>query len=204
MRAEQFGQREASALRLQVPQRDVEGADRLRRQAASAHRSAGPRELVPEPGDVARVFTDQRRSDLFGVRELSRTTGAFRVAESQTLVTVSGLDLREQNRDLGHRLLAAGQHLGVADRRGERQVAGRHANPCDAVLSGETRFRHVSGYVLKSVSGPSKVASDRISSRESRTALRPNRHAHRGRAANRADALFRPRPCQVRRRDPAS
>ena len=64
VRAQQLGQRQAGAPRLQVVQRHVEGADGLRRQAAAAHRGAGPAQLVPQPGDVARVFADQRRRDL--------------------------------------------------------------------------------------------------------------------------------------------
>ena len=63
--------------------------------------------------------------------------------EAQALVPLLGLDLREQHRDLGHRLLAPGQHLGVADGRGQRQVAGRNAQPGDAIAcSGGGSRRH--------------------------------------------------------------
>ena len=86
--AEQLGQRQPGALGLQVVQGHVEGADRLRRHAAAADRRARPAQLVPELGDVARVFADQRRRDLLGVRELAGAAGALRVAEAQAFMAV--------------------------------------------------------------------------------------------------------------------
>jgi hypothetical protein len=60
--AEQLGQRQAGALCLQVVERDVEGADRLCRQAAAADRCASPAQLVPQLRDVARILAEQRRA----------------------------------------------------------------------------------------------------------------------------------------------
>src|SRR5207247_10701896 len=88
MRAQQLGQRQAGALGLQVPQRDVEGGDRLRREAAAADRRAGPAELVPQARDVVRVFADQVRRDLLRVHELPRAAGALRVREADAAVTL--------------------------------------------------------------------------------------------------------------------
>ena len=51
----------------------------------------------------------------------------------EALLATRGLHLGEQHRDLGHRLLPPGQHLGVADRRGERQGARRKADVGDAI-----------------------------------------------------------------------
>jgi len=67
--------------------------------------------------------------------KLPRPAGALGVAEAQAGVAIGRLHLGEQHRDLGHRLLPAGQHLGVADRRGQRQGARRDAQPGDAVGS---------------------------------------------------------------------
>jgi hypothetical protein len=49
VRAQQLGQRQPG---LEVPQRDVEGGDRLHRQAAAADRGARPHQLVPVLADV--------------------------------------------------------------------------------------------------------------------------------------------------------
>ncbi len=117
--AEQLGQREAGALCLQVPERHVDGADGLRGQPAASHRGAGPAELVPEPGDVAGVLAQQGRGDLARVGVLARAAGPLRIAEAEPGVAIGGADFGEQDGHLGHRLLPAGQHLGVADRGGE-------------------------------------------------------------------------------------
>jgi hypothetical protein len=75
--AEQLGERQAGAPGLQVVEGDVEGTDRLRRQAAAADRGAGPAELVPQLGDVARVLAEQRRRDLLRMRELAGPPARF-------------------------------------------------------------------------------------------------------------------------------
>ncbi|MNL14652.1 hypothetical protein D3C87_1356030 [compost metagenome] len=131
--AQQLGQREPGALRLQVPERYVDGADGLRGQPAASYRGAGPAELVPEPGDVAGVLAQQGRGDLAGVGVLAGAAGPLGIAEAEPGVAVGGADLGEQDGHLGHRLLPAGQHLGVADRGGERQIAGGKANPGDRI-----------------------------------------------------------------------
>ena len=59
VRAEELGQREAGALGLQVPQRDVERGDGLGGDAAATDRGAGPEQLGPEPADVVRVLAEQ-------------------------------------------------------------------------------------------------------------------------------------------------
>ena len=76
---------------------------------------------------------DERRRDLLRMRELAGTAGALGVAEAHTFCAILRLDLDEQDGDFGHRLLAAGQHLGVADRVGQRQRAGRHPDPGDRI-----------------------------------------------------------------------
>ncbi len=143
LRAEQLGQRQARAARLQVPQRDVEGADRLRRHAAAPDRGAGPAQLVPQPRDIAGVFAEQRRRQLAGVGVLAGTAGALRIAEAHSLAAVRRRDFGEQDRDLGHRLLAARQHLGVADRGGQRQIATGQTDPGDAVGGGGHKLSFV-------------------------------------------------------------
>ncbi len=83
---------------------------------------SGPGELVPGLRDIARILAEKSRCDLTGMGELPRPPGSLGIADPEAAMTVAGLDLAEQDRDLGHRLLAAGQHLGVADRRLERQI----------------------------------------------------------------------------------
>jgi hypothetical protein len=134
--AQQLGHRQAGAPGLEVPQRDVEGGDRLRRQAAAADAGAGPDELVPQSRDVVRVFAEQVRCDLLGMHELPRPAGALAVREADAAVAFPGLHFGEQEGDLGQRLLPAGQHLGVADRRGQRQEHQRQPDPLDAVGAG--------------------------------------------------------------------
>ena len=141
VRAQQLGQRQLGAARLAVPQRDVERGDGLGGQAAAADRGAGPDQLVPDPGDVVRVFAEQGRRDLAGVGIQARTAGTFAVAEAAARLAFAGLDLGEQQRDLGQRLLPAGQHLGVGDRRGQRQQHQRQADPGNAILAGHGGLR---------------------------------------------------------------
>ena len=75
MRAEQLCERQLGPLGLQVPQRDIEGAEGLRGHAAAPDRSAGPAQLVPQAGDVVGVFADQRRRDFARMREQARPAG---------------------------------------------------------------------------------------------------------------------------------
>ena len=118
---------------LEVPQRDVERRDRLRRQAAAPHRRAGPEQLGPQPLDVVRILADQLGRDLVRVRVHARAAGPLRVAEADPFVAVAGRDLGEQERDFGERLLPTGQHLGVAYRRGERQHHVRERDGGDPI-----------------------------------------------------------------------
>jgi hypothetical protein len=67
------------------------------------------------------------------VREEAGAAGALAVAEADTGVTLLRLHLGEQEGDLGQRLLPAREHLGVADRRLQRQDDERQLNPFDAI-----------------------------------------------------------------------
>ena len=136
MRTQQLGQRQARTLGLQVPQRHIKRTNGLRRQATAPHRGTGPAQLVPQLGDVAGVFADQHRGDLARMRKLPRPACALGIAEPQALVALRSLHLHKQHGDFGHGLLAARQHLGIADGLGQRQVARRHAQPGDAVARG--------------------------------------------------------------------
>eukprot|EP01022_Parablepharisma_sp_SALTPOND_P000588 TRINITY_DN1031_c0_g2_i1.p1 TRINITY_DN1031_c0_g2~~TRINITY_DN1031_c0_g2_i1.p1 ORF type:complete len:1767 (+),score=728.11 TRINITY_DN1031_c0_g2_i1:17998-23298(+) len=136
MRSQQLGQRQPGALGLHVPQGDVEGADGLGRQAAATHRGAGPAQLVPDLADVIGVFTEEGRGDLAGMGKLPGAAGALGIAEAQALVAVGGFDLDEEHGDLGHRLLAPGEDLGVADGIGQRQVGRGNPDPGDLVAAG--------------------------------------------------------------------
>ena len=97
VRAEQLGQRQAGALGLEVPQRDVERGDGLGGHAAAADRGAGPDQLGPELADVVGVLADQHVGDLLGVRELGRAAGALGVAEADALVAVLGATSANRN-----------------------------------------------------------------------------------------------------------
>ncbi|MCY1526059.1 hypothetical protein D9M68_610620 [compost metagenome] len=134
--AEQACQGQAGAARLEVPQGDVEGADGLGRQTAAPHRGAGPAQFVPQLGDIAGVLADQVRRHLQSMGELPGTAGALGIAEPQAPMTIAGFDLGDQDGDLGHRLLPAGEHLGIADRIGQRQCHRAQAQPGDAVVVG--------------------------------------------------------------------
>ena len=59
MRAEQLGQRQTGPLRLQIPQRDVDRRDRLRRHAGPPDRRARPEQLVVHLRDVRRILADK-------------------------------------------------------------------------------------------------------------------------------------------------
>ena len=48
-------------------------------------------------------------------------------------MAIAGAHLGEDEGDLGQRLLAAGKHLGIADRRRQRQEAKRQLDPFDPV-----------------------------------------------------------------------
>ena len=121
VRTKQFGHRQAGALGLEVPQRDVDGGDGLGGHPAAPDGGAGPDEFGPDLGDIAGILTDENGGDLLGVGELGGAAGALGVAEADPFVAAFGADLGEEEHHLGHRLLAAGQHFGVADRIRQRQ-----------------------------------------------------------------------------------
>ena len=56
--------------------------------------------------------------------------------KAQALMALLGPQFDEQHRDLGPGLLAPGQHLGVADGVGQRQVTRGDTHPGDAVGAG--------------------------------------------------------------------
>ncbi|MNH33396.1 hypothetical protein D3C79_939080 [compost metagenome] len=68
--------------------------------------------------------------------ELARATGALGVAEAQAFVAVFGFDLGEQDGDLGHRFLPAGEDFGIADRVGQGQEDRGHFDVGNAVVVG--------------------------------------------------------------------
>ena len=136
LRAQQLGQRQARAARLDVVERHIKGRDGLHGQPAAAHGGAGPAHARPQPRNVAGVLAQQGGRDFAGMGELAGAAGALGVAQAQAPVAVAGLDLGEQHGDLGHGLLAAREHLGIADGPGQGEVAGRQAYPLDAVLAG--------------------------------------------------------------------
>ena len=96
-------------------------------------------QLGPDLADVVGVLADQVRRDLLGVGVLAGAAGALGVAEPDALVALLGGDLGEQEGDLGHRLLPAGEHLGVADRGGQRQGDGGELHRPDPVDRGSAR-----------------------------------------------------------------
>jgi hypothetical protein len=100
---------------------------------AAAHRGAGPEELLIHPADVIGIFSKQAVGDLFRVSVLGWSAGPFGVAEADSTVAGLGGHLGEQQNDLGHRLLPSGEHLGVTDRRVERQRQGRQLDVADAI-----------------------------------------------------------------------
>jgi hypothetical protein len=56
-------------------------------------------------------------------------------------MAVTGFDLSDQDGDLGHRLLPAGEHLGIADRVGQWQGYRTQAQPGNAVIVGAWGWR---------------------------------------------------------------
>ena len=133
MGADQLGQRQPGALGLQVPQRDVDGRDRLDRDAGAAHGGAGPQQLDAQAVDVAGVLANEVARDLLGVRELGGAARALGVAEADAGDAVGGLQLAEEEVDLGHGLLPAGEDLGVGDLVLEREHDVRQRNARDPV-----------------------------------------------------------------------
>ena len=71
--AEQLADRLAGALPLDVPERDVEAADRVDRDAAAADVVDAAVHLVPEPLDVVRVLAEQELAQ--AVRDRVRAGG---------------------------------------------------------------------------------------------------------------------------------
>ena len=131
--ADQLGQRQPGALGLQVPQRDVDGRDRLDRNAGAADGGARPQQLDAQAVDVAGVLTDEVVGDLSGVRELGGTARALGIAEADAGAALDGLQLAEEEMDLGHGLLATGEDLGVGDLVLEREHDVRQRDARDPV-----------------------------------------------------------------------
>jgi hypothetical protein len=70
MSANQLGQRQLGAARLEVPQRDVECRDGLGGDARASYRRACPEQRLIDPVDVGGVLTDGDLGDLRQVRVL--------------------------------------------------------------------------------------------------------------------------------------
>ena len=104
-------------------------------------------ELDPQLADVTGVLADQDVGDLLGVGELAGAAGPLGVGEADPLMTVLGRDLDEEERDLGHRLLPSGEHLGVADRGGQRQRDAGELQMGDPVHCGGAVGRHVGSFL---------------------------------------------------------
>jgi len=136
VRADQLGQRQTGPLGLEVPQGHVERGDRLGGQPAPADRRPGPGELGDQLADVAGILADHHRRDLNGVRVLARPAGALGIGEADAVPARLGVDLGEQEHHLGHRHLPSGQHLGVADRHGQRQSERGQPDAPDPVEGG--------------------------------------------------------------------
>ena len=122
--AQELGQRQAGALGLEVVQCDVDGGESLGGDARAAHRGAGPEQLGVELADVVGVLADDAFGNFLGVGVLGGTAGALGVAEADAGVALLRGDLGEKEDDLRHGLLAAREHLGVADRDGQREACG--------------------------------------------------------------------------------
>ena len=73
-RAEQLADRLAERLPLDVPERDVDAADRVDRDSAAADEDDAAIHLVPEPLDVERILTDQQPAE--AVRDRVRARSA--------------------------------------------------------------------------------------------------------------------------------
>jgi hypothetical protein len=117
--AEQLGQRQAGAARLEVPQGDVERRDGLGGDAGPADRGARPEQRLVDLRDVGRILADGGLGDLLEMGVLRRPARSLGVAEPHALQALLRRDLDEQQDRVGQRLLPAGEHLGVADGRGE-------------------------------------------------------------------------------------
>ena len=131
--AQELGQRQPGALGLEVVEGDVDGGQGLRGHAGAAHGGAGPEQLGVDLADVVGVLADDALGDLLGVGVLGRAAGALGVAEADAAVALLGGDLGEQEDDLGHGLLPAGEDLRVADGDGERQRGGGQLDVPDGV-----------------------------------------------------------------------
>ena len=119
--ADELGQRKPGPSCLEVPQRDVQCGDRLGGHARSADRCACPQQRLVDAVDIGRVCPDRGVGHLGEVGELGPSARALRVAEAHALQALFRGDLGEQEHGLGQRLLPAGEHLGVADRVGQRE-----------------------------------------------------------------------------------
>ena len=134
--AQELGQRQAGALGLEVVERDVDGGEGLGGHAGAAHGGAGPEKLGVELADVVGVLADDAFGDFLGVGVLGGPAGALGVAEADSAVALLGGDFGEEEDDLGHGLLASGEHLRVADRNGERKPGGGKLYVADEINAG--------------------------------------------------------------------
>ena len=153
VRAEQLGQRQAGAAGLEVVERDVERGDGLGRDAGAADRGAGPHQRLVDLRDVVGVLADGDLHDLLEVGVLRLAAGALGVGEAHALEALLGGELDEEHHRLGERLLPAGEHLGVADRVGQRQDDVGQSEAADAVAGGGRSRRAGQGLRHRGSSG---------------------------------------------------
>ena len=88
---------------------------------------ASPLRPTEAPAHTSLVLADHVLGDLLGVGVLARAARAHGVAVADALMSFEGGDLGEEEGDLRHRFLPAGEHLRVADgpvEREERQREG--------------------------------------------------------------------------------
>jgi hypothetical protein len=133
VRADELRERQARALRLHVPQRDVEGRQRLDREAASADRRTGPQQLRVDLLDVARILAEEIRRDFLRVRVDAGTARAFRVRKAHALEAITRADLGEDEGNFRERLLPSREHLRIAHRLLEGQDRVRNLDAVDAI-----------------------------------------------------------------------
>jgi len=67
---------------------------------------------------------------------LGRPARALGVAETDSAVALFGGDFGEKEHDLGHRLLASGEHFRVTDRNGERKPGRGQLYMADEINAG--------------------------------------------------------------------
>ena len=119
--------------------------------AGPPDRCACPQQGLIDPVDVGRVEAERDVRDLLEVGVLGAAACALRIGEAHTFVALFGDDLDEQQHGLGQRLLAAGQHLRIADWVLQRQHDVRKREVADAVghqtpeWYDELTIHHISG-----------------------------------------------------------